>query len=397
MPTATRIAFVAPRFADGPTVGGAETLLRALAEHAAAAGREVAFLTTCAQDHFTWKNVLPPGVRQVGRLTVRFFPVDEDRDADAFQAVQSRICRGAAVSPEEEQLWLRHSVNSRELCRHLREEGAGYDRIVAGPYLFGVTVQAARVRPDRTLLVPCLHDEPFAYLQVIRELFRGAAGILFNADAERALAERLFAIDPARCAVVGMGLDDFTADPEAFRRAHRLDRPYLIYSGRREPLKGTPLLLDYLDVFREHTRKDVQLVLTGAGPVSPPPALAPHVLDLGFVSEAEKHNAMAGALAFCHPSVNESLSIVLLESWLAGAPVLVHAGSAVMLDHCRRSGGGLWFANYPEFEEELLVLLERDTLRREMGQAGRRYVLERYSWRAIGSRLLDALDRFGAP
>ncbi len=38
------------------------------------------FLTTCAQDHFTWKNVLPAGERRVGPLTVISFPVDEDRD-----------------------------------------------------------------------------------------------------------------------------------------------------------------------------------------------------------------------------------------------------------------------------------------------------------------------------
>ena len=39
---------------------------------------------------------------------------------------------------------------------------------------------------------------------------------------------------------------------------------------------------------------------------------------------------MAGALAFCHPSVNESFGIVLLESWLARTPALVHAGSDVL-------------------------------------------------------------------
>ena len=134
------------------------------------------------------------------------------------------------------------------------------------------------------------------------------------------------------------------------------------------------------------------MVLTGSGPVDLPPDLAPHVIDAGFVSEAEKHDAMAGAVTFCHPSVNESLSIVLLESWLARTPALVHAGSAVMQHQCRRSNGGLWFRTYPEFEEALQLLLRNPGLRERMGKMGRDYVLTEYSWERIRSRLLAALN-----
>jgi len=137
---------------------------------------------------------------------------------------------------------------------------------------------------------------------------------------------------------------------------------------------------------------DMKLVLTGSGPYDPPPQLAPHILDLGFVPEKEKHDAMSGAVAFCHPSVNESFSIVILESWLAGAPVLVHGAGEVMLDHCRKSNGGLWFRNYPEFEESLLLLLTRQGLRESMGKAGKRYVQAHYSWSSVESRLLAALS-----
>ncbi|MCB1102904.1 MAG: hypothetical protein KDL10_11100, partial [Kiritimatiellae bacterium] len=65
MTTARRIAFVSPRFSPEGTVGGAETLLKALAEQAAAAGRDITFLTTCAKDHFTWNNVREPGTETV--------------------------------------------------------------------------------------------------------------------------------------------------------------------------------------------------------------------------------------------------------------------------------------------------------------------------------------------
>ena len=101
---------------------------------------------------------------------------------------------------------------------------------------------------------------------------------------------------------------------------------------------------------------------------------------------------MAGALAFCHPSVNESLGIVLLESWLARTPVLVHGCSAVLRDQCVRSGGGLWFENYPEFEEALLRVMDDETLRSALAESGRRYVIAEYSPDQARRRLLDALN-----
>ena len=70
MPTERAIAFIAPRFSETGTVGGAETLLKSLAEQAAAAGHQVTMLTTCAEDHFTWENTRPAGVQQVGNLSV---------------------------------------------------------------------------------------------------------------------------------------------------------------------------------------------------------------------------------------------------------------------------------------------------------------------------------------
>lgn len=387
-----RVAFLSPRFAEGPTVGGAETLLRRLAERTARAGSQVDFLTTCATDHFTWANELPPGERKVGDLTVRYFPVDDRRDVQTFHQIQSRISQFADITEDDELLWHRNNVNSSALYEFLRTEGHRYDRIVMGPYLFGLIYFAARIHPDRTVLLPCLHDECFAYLKTIRELFLGVPRWIFNSEPERDLAARLYGIETAHSHVVGMGLDAFPTDPAGFRRRHKLDdTPFLIYSGRREPMKGTPLLLDYLDVFRQRTARPVSLVLTGTGPFTPPSTLSPHIRDLGFVDESEKHSAMAAATAFCHPSVNESLSIVILESWLAGTPVLVHAGGNVMPDHCRRSNGGLWFRNYPEFEEALMLLLTQPDVRAQMAKHGRQYVLDRYSWNQVDERLFAAL------
>ena len=392
MPPVRRIAFVCPRYSEKGTIGGAETLLKALAERAAQAGREVHFLTTCASNHYTWQNDTPPGTRTHHGVTVHFFPVNEDRDVSTFLDVQGRMDKGVRVSPDDERAWIANSVNSRALMDHLEREGAAYERIIAGPYLFGITYAVATRFPEKTLLVPCLHDEQFAYLSIMKDMFLGVRGFLFNTAPERDLAVRLYGISTDRSAVVGLGLDDFTADPKAFAARHGLTAPYLCYSGRREPLKGTPLLCAYLQAFRERTERDLRLVCTGSGQIDAPPELQPYILDVGFVSEQEKHEAMAGAVAFVHPSVNESLGIVLLEAWLARTPCLVHAKGVVLRDQCRRSGGGLWFKNYAQFEEEVLLLMEDGITRSALAESGRRFVLSEYAWNAVERRMLEALD-----
>jgi len=391
MPHANRIAIVCPRFAEHGTVGGAETLLKALAERLAMAGRQVDFLTTCATNHFTWENTVPAGTRSFGSLSVTFFPVDQDRDVATFLRIQEMINSGKELPREDEQAWISNSVNSRALIAHLEAHKERYDRILAGPYLFGVTYFASRVAPAKTLLVPCLHDEVFAYLGIMRDMFRSVAGFVFNTDPEKKLAVRLYDLDD-RGTVVGIGLADFQADRHAFAHRHKLQQPYVMYSGRRETLKGTPLLTDYMHAFRQRTGRDIRIVFTGSGDIEAPEELRPFIHDVGFVSEQEKHEAMAGATCFIHPSVNESLGIVLLESWLAGTPALVHSKSEVLKDQCRRSGGGLWFRSYPEFEECLLRYLEDPALRARMADSGRSYVRSYYSWPAVEKRLLHVLD-----
>jgi len=326
---------------------------------------------------------------------VEFFPVDDDRNIETFLSVQDRISAGARVSHEEEQAWLRNSVNSRALCAHLAEADDRYDVIVTGPYLFGLVYHAACVHPKKTLLVPCLHDEPFAQLTAFHEMFHSVRGFIFNTEPERRLAERIYGPPPGDqvVSVVGIGLDDLNVDPSAFAARRGIGSPYLVYSGRREPLKGTPILVDYLETFRARNSVDLKLVLTGSGEFPLPPSLVDHIIDVGFVSATEKLEAMAGAVAFCHPSVNESLGIVLLESWLTGTPAIVHAKGEVLRYQCESGNGGLWFKTYPEFEEAVLLMLNSPDTRRALGQAGREYVLREYSWESVEKRLIDSLDR----
>lgn len=390
-----KIAIISPRYPADGAVGGCETLLASLAHHAAgktdAAGRphEVHFLTTCATNHFSWNNEKPPGVEQKGDVQVHYFIVDEDRDTDVFLKVQAQIDQYAPVPMAQQQAWIKNSVNSRDLIAHLVD--GGYEAAVCGPYLFGITHAVANAVPEITYLVPCLHDESYAQLELMKDMFHKVRGHLFNAEPERRLAIKLYDMHPDTGVVVGMGMPGFPSDGPAFINKHGFDAPYLIYCGRREPGKGTPLMLDYLDLFKKRTGRAFHLVLTGSGAVHPSAELAPFVHDLGYVDEQTKRDAMAGALAFVHPSVNESFGIVLLEAWLAGTPGLVHAKSDVLQHQCRMANGGLWFHHYPQFEASLLWLMDHPEEAAAMGRSGQAYVEREYSWDSVGQRFFKAL------
>lgn len=385
----SRIAFVCPRWPGEGAVGGAETLLKALAVRAAENGADVTFLTTCAANHHTWENTRPAGDAELEGLHVKFFPVSA-RDAGRFAGLNARIGQGADVSEAEERAWWENGVRSGELVAHL--QAADYERVVTGPYLLGLTRDAVfAAGRDRIRMVPCLHDEPFARLKGVAEMFRFCGKCLFNTAEEMRLAQRLFGENAVHGEVVGMGMDDFACDAARFRAKHKLDAPFFLYCGRREPLKGTPLICDYFKAFRERTRKDVRMVFTGTGDIGCPEEIKPYVLDLGFVDEEEKHDAMAAATAFFHPSRLESFGIVLFESWLAGTPCLVHDKSPVLKAQCIASNGGLWFRHYVDFEEEALMLLEKPEIAKALGAAGREFVLREYSWEAIDRKFRAAM------
>ena len=138
-------------------------------------------------------------------------------------------------------------------------------------------------------------------------------------------------------------------------------------------------------------RGPVRLATMGSGREALPSRGEAVIDDLGLVPEAEKLDAMAASLALVQLSVNESFSFVIMEAWLAGVPVIVHADSAVTREHCERSGGGLWVRSAEEFAEALDRLRADPDLRARMAAAGREYVLANYSWAQVLDRLESAL------
>ncbi len=389
-----KIAFVVPRL-EPQLAGGAEVLCQKLAERIAGRGNDVELLTTCARDHFTWKNYYEPGSKKISGITIRRFLVDPKRITKRFLVIQTRINHRFPLTDKEEVQWISDSVRSRAMESFISENRCKYDWFIFIPYLFGTTYWGIQTVPERSLLIPCLHNEPFAYLGIFKEMFNKVHGIIFNTFPERELAKELYGISEKKTIVVGLGYDiDNEYKKGPFRNKYGIEDPFILYAGRREKGKNIDLLQDYFRVYKKHNNNRLKLVLLGSGEVMLSAEDRNFAIDLGYIPEEYKRSAYAEALVFCQPSVNESLSIVIMESWLAGRPVLVNSRCRVTMDHCRRSRGGLYFSDYPEFEECINYLLKNPSIADEIAKNGREYVKANYSWDAVLDKFDEGLEKF---
>jgi glycosyltransferase involved in cell wall biosynthesis len=55
----------------------------------------------------------------------------------------------------------------------------------------------------------------------------------------------------------------------------------------------------------------------------------------------------------------------------------------VLVEHCVRSNGGLFYADRDEFVESLKLLTRDDRLRAAMGKNGIEYVRQNYRWDVV--------------
>ena len=387
---AATLAFVIPWYgADargGAELQGLETA-RALADR----GYRIEILTTCSRSYMhQWeKNYHKPGEYQDGGITVRRFPVD-DRETGLFAQANLAVLSGVRLDPEGEAHFVDHNINSRELYRFIEERAGDYIFIFL-PYLYGTTLKGAAVRSDRSLVMPCFHVEPYVYLAASRRLMTEVRGLLFLTPEEKEAAESIVG-ELAPFAVVGGGIETGRrGTKDRFRQSSGIMDPYILYVGRLEWGKNTHLLVSYYQHWKEHSGNGLKLVLVGAGDQIPLGG-DPSIISLGTLDDQQKMDACADAVALCQPSVNESFSRVIMESWLNEVPVMVHGQCPVTVGHCQRSGGGLYFEDYFQFAEVLGLLLGDENLRRSMGEAGRRYVLENYSWERVIPGLVAAVE-----
>lgn len=394
-----RIALVPPRF--GPeVVGGAERVVQEVAHGLADRGWEVDVLTTTARDHFTWADAEPEGTTvdtTAGGHQVRVtrFRVQKDTSGAERARVEAMLQAGDMPTLAEQEAWMNDGPRWPGLFHHLLDTADTYRAVLVSPYPFWTTFACAGVAPERTLLRPCLHDEPYARMELFEPVLTGSAGVWLQTDPELDLYRRV-STPPAQTRVVGEGVpvpDGY--DPAGFRQRHGLgDDAFVLYGGRREGAKGWEGLLHG---FAEAVRKedlDLKLVTFGVGPVDPPPDVADRVVDLGFVSDQEANDAFAAANAYAQPSALESFSRTVMSAWLAGTPVIANGASDVVRWHVERAGAGLTYADPAELEQALRFVAEAPDQAAALAAPGRDYVLDNYTWPTTLDRMEQTLDEW---
>jgi glycosyltransferase involved in cell wall biosynthesis len=378
--------FVIPWYGDIP--GGAERECRKTAEGLAARGHDVEVWTTTIKEldsnwHISYHR---EGEETAGGVRVRRFRANVT-DHGLFCRVNDKALGGEKLTAEEEEAFFRESANSDRLCRALAEEGRRGVTFTI-PYCFGVTVRASRVNPERTFMIPCLHDEAYARFRFYAGLFGDIRGLVLHSTAERDLARDLYSIPDARLRLIGEGVDlDLAPDPDRFRRTYAPGGRFILVLGRKDATKNTPELVRFFSKYRKRRPSSkLALCLIGSGRVEVPAAVRPWVLDLGFLPRQHVVDALAAADLLVQPSLNESFSLAMMEAWVCGSPVLVNGRCPVTRCFAEEAGGGLWYDDYPSFEAVLERLENDGDLRRVLARQGGEFVRRNFSWPVILER-----------
>jgi glycosyltransferase involved in cell wall biosynthesis len=415
-----KLGFIVQRYGT-EVLGGSEHLCRLVAERVALQ-HEVEVLTTCAQSYVTWKNEYPEGSDRIRGVTVRRFANARTRDIAAFNEYSEWIYNNPH-GPADEMEWLKQQGPwCPALVDYLRGHHQQYDVLVFFTYLYAPTVLGLEVAPARSILVPTAHDEPAIRLDMFRDVFSRPAALCFLTESERTFVHDQFPDRPLLEDVIGVGVDlpqqhpyprmptapdddepapDEPApagvpsddDPSSrgfpshlvargavFRRRHRLHGPIVLYGGRIDPGKGCEELVEYFSSYVKEGG-DATLALMGVKLMALPEE--PFIRFAGLLSDRERLQALEAATVVVVPSPVESLSLLALEAMSVGTPVLVNARSAVLVEHCVRSNGGLYYADRDEFVECLTLLVRDERLRQALGRNGRDYVRKHYRWDVV--------------
>ena len=378
--------------------GGAELHARYIAEHLAAHA-DVRVLTTCARNYVTWRNEMPAGVETVNGIPVERFPVSRERDAALveFGRLSTHVFHDVH-SLDDELTWLdAQGPVSPALTSRINSSGSEFDFVLIFSLRYATAYFAARAVPHRAILVPTMEREAAMGLSLFPPVLRGVRAVMYNSMEEREQLHSASGNQHVPGVVVGVGSEiPERPDPQRARTRFGLHNRFVLYVGRIDVNKGCgelfALFLAYLNVsYLRLKDRPIDLVLIGT-PVMPIPD-HPHIRHLGFVSDAEKFDLLAAAEVLVMPSYYESLSMVALEAWALGRPVLVNAHCDVLLGQCLRSNAGLYYETAEDFAGALDAILEDPALAEALGGRGRLYFAEHYTWPVIERKYLNMFQQ----
>jgi glycosyltransferase involved in cell wall biosynthesis len=323
---------------------------------------------------------------------------------DAFPVVELKLSRFGHVSKP---LWNRcaskpplHSLLETILHRAWREPQIARPNVIhyvgTGWDFFGFAMaKVARNYRAHFVITPALHPGAWGNDRIDARLYQQADAIVCFTNSESQFLQKLGVAAekisvcplPPTCRADG--------DGSRFRKKAGLDsHRCVLFVGRRDEGKGYPALLRTWPLVLRAV-PDAVLILAGAGGDEYRDLLARiprhNICDLGIPSEIEKADAIAACDVFCLPSAHESFGIVYVDAWSYRKSVVCGTAPA-----CREfiSDGktGLWANQVPEqLAEKLITLLENQTMRDTMGEAGKREQVLRFTEDTFNRTHFDAL------
>ncbi|MEA5502229.1 glycosyltransferase family 4 protein [Halotia wernerae UHCC 0503] len=347
-------------------------------------------LTTCALDYITWENYYPPGIAEISGVKIRRFLVAQQRNITKFNHLSEKISPHLeATSIQEQERWMQlQGPLSPDLTAYIKQNEQKYDAFIFFTYLYATTYFNLPFVAQKAYLAPLAHNEWPIYMSMWDSFFEKPRGFIFNTVEEQNFLEARFPKISFQGPVAGIAVDvPATFSAENFRQKYNIYKPFLIYAGRVDPSKGCDELFHYFKLLRNQELGVKKLVLLGK-PAMPIPQ-HPDIVALGFVDEQTKWDALAACDLLVMPSPYESLSIVLLEAWAVGKPVLVNGRCDVLVGQCRRSHGGLWYTNEDEFQVAIKTMDEQ--IRTQLGLQGKFFVEKNYLWTKIEKDYLQLL------
>ena len=383
-----KIAFVIQRYGS-EIIGGAEYFARLMAEHLQNY-HSIEILTTCAKGYHSWENDYPTGSEEINGLMVRRFKNSKFRVMAHQMKIQEKVFYQQHTH-DDEVTWIdEQGPFCPSLVEFINLHKKSYDLFVFFTYRYYPSYYGINGVEDKSIIVPFAENDPALTLSITSDLFNKTRGIIYSTNEERELIKNKVRFDENSKIwdVIGCGIDIPTDTPVSSKSK---SGDYILYLGRVEGSKGCYQLFEYYLRCISEWEEAPDLVLAGYDAIGIPKNKK--IKYLGFVSEEKKIQLLKHAKILIMPSQYESFSLVTLESMACGTPVLVNGECEVLKGHCIRSNAGLWYNNYYEFKEGLLLISSDLKLRNIMKINGIGYIQLNYAWDLVVQKYLALFNK----
>lgn len=206
------------------------------------------------------------------------------------------------------------------------------------------------------------------------------------------------------------GIDTETFNPKTngdeIRKRYELENYYLIFScGRMVERKGFRYLIEAMPYILKEFSK-TKFIVGGDGPerknlenLAGNLGIKDNVIFPGFIPDENFPKYMKACHVFVLPSIvgskgdTEGSATILLEAMACGTPVVGTKVGGIPYGIKDRLGGFLVEQKNPkQLAEKIVILLENQNLRKEMGEVGRIYVEENFSWEKIAKKYVERFE-----